>query len=341
MIIHFDVIIIGGGPAGIVAANNIARQGYKVLILEKELNIGSHIKNIKNLFPNFMKADNVLYELTKKTDHKNICLETEAFVEKTYKENNIWFVRTSEGKLYSSHALILATGFRIFDARYKEELGYGLYKGVINTVELEAMIMKKDIKTAQGKLPQKIAFVNCVGSRDEKVGNHYCSRVCCINAVKQSIEIKELIPDAEIYCFYMDIRMAGQFYEELYRKSQETYHVNYIRGRVSEAAETIDKRIQIKAEDTLSQLPLKMTVDLLVLMTGVEASDSTTKLSTQLKINGEYGFAKSTNLHLSDNQTIHKGLFLAGCCKRPLTLPETIADARAAALCVVDYLKNN
>ena len=341
MILHFDVTVIGGGPAGIVAAYNIANQGHKVLILEKEPKIGSHINNIENLFPNFMKAAIVLNELTNKSKHHNIRLITGAFVEKTYKENKLWIVRTSEGKLYSSDALVLATGFRIFDARYKEELGYGLYKGVINTVELEAMIKKKEVLSLQGKLPKKIAFVNCVGSRDEKVGNHYCSRVCCINAVKQSIEIKELIPETEIYCFYMDIRMAGQFYEELYRKSQETYDINYIRGRVSEASETIDKRIQIKAEDTLSQLPLKMTVDILVLMTGIEASDSTINLCSQLKINGEYGFAKSTNLHLSDNLTIHRGLFLAGCCKRPLTLPETIADARAAALNVIDFLNYN
>ena len=241
--------------------------------------------------------------------------------------------------MYQADAVLLATGFQAFDAKRKEELGYGIYDNVITSIEFEEMYKTGKILTAQGTVPKRIAFLNCVGSRDEKVGNHYCSRVCCINAVKQSIEFKELVPDAEAFCFYMDMRMAGQFYEELYRKSQEKHGVNYIRGRISEAAATIDKRIQIKSEDTLTGLPLKMTVDILVLMVGIESSDSTTKLSQQNGIAGEYGFAKSLSLHTMDNLTAKEGLFLAGSCKRPLTLPETVADARAASIQIINYLK--
>jgi heterodisulfide reductase subunit A len=133
--------------------------------------------------------------------------------------------------------------------------------------------------------------------------------------------------------------MAGQFYEELYRKSQEKFGVTYIRGRISEAAATMDNRIQIKAEDTLSALPMKMTVDLLVLMVGIESSYSTTELSRQNDVLGLYGFSKSKGLYGDDNLTHKPGLFLAGTCKRPLTLPETFADARSAAVEIVKYLK--
>jgi len=192
--------------------------------------------------------------------------------------------------------------------------------------------------TTEGKTPKRIAFLNCVGSRDEKVGNNYCSRVCCINAVKQAIEAKELVADSEVYVFYMDLRMSGQHYEELYRKSQQDFGVNYIRGRISEAGGTIDKRVQIKAEDTLTGLPLKLTVDMLVLMVGMEPSQSTKQLSKQNDIEGEYGFAKACGSFLNDNKTDKKGLFLAGTCKRPLTIPETIADARSSAIQILEYL---
>ncbi len=333
-----NVIVIGGGPAGVESAYHLACQSIPVTLFEKENSIGGHIPKIYKLFPNFLDADLILDEMKQKSSHDNLTVKSGTEIVGLSDNGGNWQVETNSGEKYSADAVILASGFKTFDARYKEELGYGIYQGVITTTELEQMIRSGKVLTPNGKIPQRIAFVNCVGSRDEKAGNHYCSRVCCINAVKQSIGVKELHPETDVYCFYMDIRMAGQFYEELYRKSQEVHNVNYIRGRVSEAAETIDGRIQIKAEDTLSQLPMKMTVDLLVLMIGVEASEGTSRLGKSAGIIGEYGFAKSHGLHTSDNHTIKDGLFLAGCCKRPLTLPEAVADARAAALQVYNYL---
>ena len=336
-----EVIIIGGGPAGIEAAYNLALNGCKVTVIEKEARIGGNVNNIVKLFPNFINTDEIRESLIKKSQQTNIKILVNTEIAQLNYDNHLWNVKSASGETYTADAVLLASGFKTFDARFKEELGYGIYSGVITSVELEAMFRTGKITTHEGKTPQRIAFLNCVGSRDEKVGNHYCSRVCCINAVKQSIEIKELLPETEIFCFYMDIRMAGQFYEELYRKSQEKHNVNYIRGRISEAAATIDNRVQIKCEDTLNQLPMKMTVDLLVLMVGTEASDGTTNLGGQVGIKGEYGFAKSLNLHEADNQTIKEGLFLAGSCKRPLTLPETMADSRAAAFTILNYLNQN
>lgn len=336
-----SVLIIGGGPAGLEAAYNLAISGHKIILLEKDNKIGGNIKKWVKLFPDFGDAAQVRKIFEEKVNHGNIEIITGIEISKLYSENEKWFAKDASGAIYSADAALLATGFEAFDARRKEELGYGIYDNVITSIDFEEMYKTGKILTAQGTIPKRIAFLNCVGSRDEKVGNHYCSRVCCINAVKQATEFKELVPDAEAYCFYMDMRMAGQFYEELYRKSQEVHNVNYIRGRISEAAATIDNRIQIKAEDTLSALPMKMTVDILVLMVGIESSASTTELSKQNEINGEYGFAKSLGLYTSDNLTKKTGLFLAGCCKRPLTLPETVADARAAAVQILNYLKLN
>jgi len=334
-----NVIVIGGGPAGIEIAQILSNYSCNVTLFEKEPQVGGQIKRIDKLFPDFIVQDEMMQKLISNLEKTDIQIHTDTEIKDIEQIDNIWHLKTNKEEAFTADAVVLATGFKTFDPKYKEELGYGIYPGVITTLEFEDMLKAGKIQTSAGEEPRRIAFLNCVGSRDEKVGNHYCSRVCCINAVKQSIETKELLPNAEVFCFYMDLRMSGQFYEELYRKSQEKHGVNYIRGRISEASSTFDHRIQIKSEDTLAGLPLKMTVDLLVLMIGVEASEGTTNLSAKAGILGEYGFAKSLSLHLKDNLTKKEGLFLAGACKRPSTLREVIADARAAAFEVVNYLK--
>jgi heterodisulfide reductase subunit A len=334
-------IIIGGGPAGLAAAYELADAGLNVCLIEKETTVGGHLNKWAKLFPNFADADGVRNELIEKSTHKNISLLTDKSVGELFPKDGLWHVKGDKGDVLHADSVLLATGFKTFDASKKEELGYGIYENIITSVEFEKMTKEGKILTAQGTSPKRVAFLNCVGSRDEKVGNHYCSRVCCINAVKQAVEYKEFVPNGEAFVFYMDLRMSGQFYEELYRESQEKYGVNYIRGRISEAGGTIDKRVQIKSEDTLSGLPLRITVDMLVLMVGMEASEGTASLAGQNGIAGAYYFAKSAGIFVSDNKTEQKGLFLAGTCKRPLTLPETMADARAAAVQMIDYLKEN
>lgn len=334
-----SVLIIGGGPAGIEAANSLANQGVKVTLIEKSEDEGGNIRNWVKLFPDFSNAEDVRANFRNILKNENINFISNTEISSLFRDGNNWVAKNGSDKIFKADAALLTTGFEVFDAKRKEELGYGIYDNVITSVDFEQMYKSGKITTAEGKVPERIAFLNCVGSRDEKVGNHYCSRVCCINAVKQAIEFKELVPNAKAFCFYMDMRMAGQFYEELYRKSQEKYGVTYIRGRISEAAATMDNRIQIKAEDTLSALPMKMTVDMLVLMVGIESSLSTTELSRQNDVLGLYGFSKSKGLYGNDNLTNREGLFLAGTCKRPLTLPETFADARSAAVEIVKYLK--
>ena len=331
--------IIGAGPAGIEAAYHLAENDYQVCLYEKDQQIGGHINHWVKFFPDFTEAVPVRDSLIEKVNHKNIDVKTGIEVVKLYSNNGKWLVQDSEGDISEADAALLSTGFEVFDAARKEELGYDIYDNVITSVAFEKMTKDGNIRTKQGHIPKRIAFLNCVGSRDEKVGNHYCSRLCCINAVKQAVEYKEFVADGEAYVFYMDLRMFGQSYEELYRKSQQDFGIQYIRGRISEAAGTIDNRVQIKSEDTLSGLPLKITVDLLVLMVGMEASPSTRQLCMQNEISGTYGFAKSLGLFLGDNQTDKAGLFLAGTCKRPLTIPETLADARAAAVQIVTYLR--
>ena len=243
---------------------------------------------------------------------------------------------------YTSRALLLATGFDLFEARKKEEYGYGIYNNVITSAELEKKFKSGGgILTSEGKIPSRIGIVHCVGSRDEKVGNLYCSKVCCVTGVKQAIELKEMYPSSAVFNFYMDLRMFDRYFEELYYEAQQKWGVSFIRGRLSECAENPDGSIVVKTEDTLSGKPLKMTVDLLILLAGFVPSSRSASLVDMLGLErGCDGFVSSADSHVKNNSTSLPGLFLAGALKGPSSISEAIADARAAAMQIAGYLKS-
>ena len=196
------------------------------------------------------------------------------------------------------------------------------------------------IALADGIAPETIGIIHCVGSRDEKVGNYYCSKLCCVTAVKQAIEIREKLPESKVLCFYMDMRMGGAFYEELYREAQEKWGVSFIRGKVSEASETIDNKLLIKVEDTLAGRPLKMKLDMLVLMAGMEMSEGGKKIAGLGGLNtGENRFFAAADNHFRSNVSNIEGIFYAGTCTAPMNITETISHARGAVTEVMDYLK--
>lgn len=332
------VAIIGAGPAGIEAASILARQGVQVTLFEKS---ESPLKNIQDkafLFPNFQAAQEVADDLSGKLLTDGITTILGVDITDLKWQVTEWKLIDSKEQTYVADAVLVATGYQVFDAHRKEELGYGIYKGVITSLDMEQMIKHGKITNANGDEPKRITFLQCVGSRDEKSGNNYCSKLCCVTAVKQAIEVRKQIPACEASVFYMDLRMWGQGFEEMYRTAQEKYGVSFVRGRISEAAATFDSRIQLKSEDTLMGLPLKMTTDLLVLMVGMEASCGTKALGKACDISGDYGFIRTVSPHLYDNDTGKPGLFAAGSCKRPMSVWDTVNDARAAALAIKEYV---
>ena len=138
----------------------------------------------------------------------------------------------------------------------------------------------------------------------------------------------------------MDLRMYGQHFEELYQEAQEEYGVKFIRGRVSEIAEISDGRLQVKAEDTLSGRPMKMAFDMVVLLVGMTPAASTASISQSMGLQkSSSGFLAPAHQHISANETSIPGLFLAGTCREPLSIQESITDARAAALKIMEWLK--
>lgn len=337
------VIIIGGGPAGCEAAHQLANQGIEVELVEKSNETGGNLNNWYQLFPDRKYAKDLNAILKGHLEHPNIRLHLGMEPKKIEKSKTGKFnVPLTDGSLLEGDSLLVATGFKIFDARRKEEYGYGIYENVITSVELENMFYNHAITMAGGNTPKRVGIIHCVGSRDEKVCNYHCSKLCCITGVKQAIEIRELLPEAEIFCFYMDMRMFGPGYEEMYREAQEKYNIKFIRGRLSEAAENMQKQLQIKVEDTLVGKPLRMTLDMMILLVGMESSEGTRQTAGELGLNlAPNGFIQPQDPHYRNNFTNVEGVFVAGCGSAPMNLTDTLADARSAASCITAYVKNH
>lgn len=336
-----SVIIIGAGAAGCETAWRLAERGIRVEVIERESETGGNLNNWYQLFPDRKSAAELRRRLGARLEHPNVRLRLKSEPAEIRREAEGGFAVTlRDGAVVRGEALVVATGFRVFDAKRKEEYGYGIYENVLTSVELENHFTNGRIMTSTGGVPQRIGLIQCVGSRDEKICNFHCSKLCCITAVKQAMELRELLPEAEILCFYMDMRMFGPGYEEMYREAQEKYRIKFVRGRLSEASENREKQVIIKAEDTLVGKPIRMTLDLMVLMVGMEASEGSREIAQQLGLSkAPNGFIRVADPHEGTNRTNAEGVFVAGCCTSPMNLTDTLTDARSAAICVEEYLR--
>lgn len=337
------IIIIGGGPAGLEAASCLGSAGYKVTLFEKEEQTGGKLRLWYKLFPGFRPSGEIQSYLANGFKMNPPEIITNAEVLSVIPENGNHNVTLTDGQTFKANAVLVATGFDVFDAEKKEEYGYKIYDNVITSVDLEGQLKAGiPVKTEAGATPHRIAFIHCVGSRDKKAGNIYCSRVCCINGVKQAIEMKKELPEAEIFNFYMDMRMFGQNFEELYIEAQQKWGITFIRGRVSEIAENIDGSLQLKAEDTLSGRPMKMNFDLVVLLVGMVPARQTVSIGKSAGLAFTSGnFLASTDTHLCQNETNTPGIFITGTCREPLSVAETLTDARAATVRIISWLREN
>ena len=321
------------------ASGDLERLGYNVILVEQSPTLGGHLTKWDRLFPSGEKAKDVLGELTARTSGVKCFTDTK--VQSINLLKNSYNVILDNGITVLAEAVLFTTGFDLFPAQKKEEYGYGIYDRVITNADLEQWFRTKNDKRIVGT-PKRIGFVHCVGSRDEKAGNRYCSKVCCATAVKQACEIKQEFPQAEVFCFYMDLRMFSRGFEDMYLSAQKDYGIRFIRGRVSEVAENIDKELIVKAEDTLSGKPVKVTLDLLVLMSGMQNCAEGTAVATQLGIrnNPADGFFETPGTTPNLLYSGKPGLFFAGACTGPKTLPDTLNEASSAALKIHNYINS-
>jgi len=333
-----QVIIIGGGVAGMSAASALTEMGFSVCLIEKENQTGGHVRQWDRLFPDRRESQEVISFLEEKMKDVEVLLHSSVTA---IRRNGTFTVTLDNQHELHGDAILLATGYQLFDAFKKEEYGYGIYDHVMTSAELEEMFRLGIKPMFHDRPPRRVAFIHCVGSRDEKSGNMYCSKACCVTGVKQAIETKEMFPDAEIFNFYMDLRMFDRHFEEMYFEAQRDWGINFIRGRVSECAENTDGSIVVKVEDTLTARPLKITVDLVVLLVGMVAPPETNKLVEMLGLStGDDRFILPSDEHIMANNTATEGVFLAGAVKGPACIVNSIADGQAAAVQISAYLNS-
>lgn len=337
------VAVIGAGIAGLHTANLLAGSGHKVTIIEKERYPGGHLNQWHHLFPDHSSPEWIISGLLdEQQQYDQLKMISSTEVTNIKRVNGHFAIDAGKEIRIHADAVVISTGFKLFDARQKEEYGYGLFKNVLTSADLEQRLkLGQPLTTASGKTPARVAFIHCIGSRDAKCGNTYCSKVCCITGVKQALEISELLPDTEIFCFYMDLRLYGSKFDDLYLQAQKKHKIQFIRGRLSEAAETLHQALQIKAEDTLSGRPLRMEVDMIVLLAGMEQNEAHRMFSSNKQVElDEHGFFKSKNIQLARNETTQPGIFIAGTCICPMSVNETLENAGAASILVNRYLEN-
>jgi heterodisulfide reductase subunit A len=230
-------------------------------------------------------------------------------------------------------SIILATGFDLYDPHLLPQYGYGVYENVITNLQFERLASpsgptRGEVFLKDGAVPKGIAFLHCIGSRDENA-NLYCSRICCMASMKQAHLAKEKV-GAEIYEFYIDINAFGKGYQEFYKRIREE-GVYFIRGKGSEIFKK-DGRLIVAAEDTMLGTPVEIPVDMVVLGTGLTARHDAEKVTQVFGISQSADrFFMEAHPKLRPVSTNVDGIFLAGCCQGPKDIPDTVAQASAAA----------
>ncbi|MFB0522831.1 MAG: FAD-dependent oxidoreductase [Candidatus Bathyarchaeia archaeon] len=232
-------------------------------------------------------------------------------------------------------SIILAPGFEEFDPSLKSEYGYGRYPNVISSIEFERVLSASGpyggmvIRPSDGEVPRRIAFIQCVGSRDTKPGNNYCSSACCMYAIKEAIIAREHNPDLKCTIFFMDIRAFGKEFDAYYSRAEEEYGVKFVRSRVSHVEELL-KTGNLIVRHVANGDPKDEEFDLVVLSVGMRPPVHAEALAETLGIKlNKYGFCATETF--SALETSRPGIYVCGAFSSPKDIPESVAQASGAA----------
>ncbi|MBR6808804.1 MAG: CoB--CoM heterodisulfide reductase iron-sulfur subunit A family protein [Clostridia bacterium] len=244
-------------------------------------------------------------------------------------------------------AIVVATGFRPMDPSPLNELGYAENKDVITSLELERLMNAAGptkgtlLRPSDLKHPHEIVFIQCVGSRcDENTnrGKPYCSKICCMYTAKHAMLIRDKYPDTNVHVFYIDVRTPGKNFDEFYRRAVEQYGVDYIKGMVGKVAREGDK-LMVRGSDLINNRQVEIAADLVVLATAIEPDPSARSIGTMLTASMDTNdFFTEAHAKLRPVESPTAGIFLSGVAQGPKDVPETVAQASAAASKVIGLL---
>jgi heterodisulfide reductase subunit A len=320
-------MVIGGGVAGMSAALNLANQGFEVHLVEKEPELGGRLLKLHRLFTIDKEPDELVGNIVKTVEgHSKIKLHMPAVVKAASGYIGNFDISVDEGGKEVSFkvgVIIVASGAQVL----KPELyRYGELANVLTQLDLEQRL--KDGKLGEF---QNVVMINCVGARIPE--RPYCSRVCCMTAIKNAALMKEINPEARVYVLYRDLMTYGVEFEEYYRKAKEA-GVRFIRYTPSNLPQSIGtKKVEsVKVYDELMDMELELPCDLLVLATPLIANDDNEELSRMLKVPiGDGGFFLEAHVKLRPVEFAMDGIYVAGSCRWPADIRESISQGYAAA----------
>lgn len=334
-------LVLGGGIAGLTAALELADAGLPVWLVERADRLGGNVARVDLTAPYLDAARDILAERLRRVErHDRISVMLGARLSRLdgYHGNFTAFIRRDGGApaRIDVGSVVVCTGYQEFDAARAAEYGYGRLPNVITSFELEAMLRQGAVLTAGGRPPRNVAVVHCVGSRSRRF-HAYCSRVCCMTALKYGHEIRSALPDARVMDLYIDMHAFGKGCEDFYRRSSQikTMFLMYSkesppeirRGLPSDGCELV-----ISLHEVLSGEDVEIPADLVVLMVGMEAREDSAEVAHLVNISRDRdGWFIESHPKLDPVATTTDGVYIAGACQSPKDIPDSVAQARAAA----------
>ena len=338
------ILIVGGGPAGLAAAHALARVGQKSVLVEKEDRLGGApiLSGYAKLVPSGEWAKDAIGGMVQRVEDDALVEVRKGVRVASFDGAPGAFTATlSDGSTVQAGATILATGFTHFDSLNKPEWGFGLFPDVVTTTQVEQMISSgKGVRCpSDGRKPQRVAILLCVGSRDRQIGREWCSKICCTVSANMAMEIREELPDCHVYIYYMDIRTFGLYETKYYWKSQEEFKVKYIKARIAEVTSNGEKLI-VKGEDTLVKRPITIPFDMVVHAIGMDPNVENKSIASTFGVELEqHGYLGRGSTYAANAQTSRPGVFVAGSACGPETIDDSIAQGNAAAMAALASLQ--
>ncbi|MEO5694779.1 MAG: FAD-dependent oxidoreductase [Usitatibacter sp.] len=331
------ILIVGGGPAGLAAAHALAGIGQRSVLVEKEPKLGGApiLSGYAKLVPSGEWARDAIGGMVTRVEQSALVTRHVGTTVANFDgQPGSFTAKLANGTMVEASAAILTTGFTHFDSVNKPEWGFGTYPDVVTTTQVEQMISSgKGVRCpSDGRKPERVAFLLCVGSRDRQIGREWCSKICCTVSANLAMEIREELPGCHVYIYYMDIRTYGLMETKYYWASQEVHKVKYIKARVAEVTSN-NERLVIKAEDTLVKRPITIPFDLVVHAIGMDPNVDNKALASVFGVALEpHGFIGKANAYGTFGETSRPGVFVAGAATGPETIDDSIGQGKAAAI---------